>query len=179
MTGLLAAQGMRVSQLRVGESLGRTNPCYLQARRTATARQMYPIPYHADYFGHKLHIDQNEKIVMYGVTHVCAVDRYSGKIVGFISMAIKNNVEIYTHLYRYVPYILKTIVLPSNLASLMIYRELVIHYGLWDQLRVDQGKEWHLMLFIPEQLAHLRTNTNRAPHLQTSSKLASLCCRCR
>lgn len=46
----------------------------------------------------------------------------------------------------------------------MIYRELVIHYGLWDQLRVDQGKEWHLMLFIQEQLAHLRTNTNRAPH---------------
>ena len=70
MTGLLASEGMRVSQLRVRESLAHTNPFYLQSRRTATARKMNPIPYHADYFGHKLHIDQNEKLVMYVVTRV-------------------------------------------------------------------------------------------------------------
>ena len=50
-------------------------------------------------------------------------------------------------------------------------RPIVEQYGLWDQLRVDQGKEWYLMLSVQEDLAHLRFNTNRAPHLQTSSKL--------
>ena len=100
MIGLLASQGPRISQQRVGESLSRVNPGYQHARRTATARQMNPIPYRADYFGHKLHIDQNEKLVMFGVTHICAVDGYSGKIVEFVTMPVKNNVEIYAHFFR-------------------------------------------------------------------------------
>ena len=100
MTGLLVSQGVRVSQARVGKSLRSQNPSYHHARRTLTARQMNPIPYRADYFGHKLHIDQNEKCVMYGVTHICAIDGYSGKIVGFLTMPVKNNVEIYNHLFR-------------------------------------------------------------------------------
>ena len=101
MTGLLASQGLRVSQARVGKSLRRTNPQYHHRRSTATARLLNPIPYTADYFGHKVHVDQNEKLVMYGVTHVCAKDGYSGKVVGFITMPIKNNIEIYAHLFRY------------------------------------------------------------------------------
>ncbi len=102
MTGLLASQGLRVSQKRMGDALRKINPGYHHARRTATARQMNPVPYRADYFGQKLHIDQNEKLVMFGVTHVCAIDGYSGKIVGFITMPIKNNLEIYSHLFRFV-----------------------------------------------------------------------------
>ena len=100
MTGLLASQGLRISQQRVGESLSRVNPGYQHARRTVTTRQMNPIPYRADYFGHKLHIDQNEKLVMFGVTHICALDGYSGKIVEFVTMPVKNNVEIYAHFFR-------------------------------------------------------------------------------
>ena len=100
MTGLLASQGLRVSQQRVGESLRRMNPTYHHARRTATAKKINPVPYRADHFGHKLHIDQNEKLVMYGVTHICAVDGFSGKIVGFVTMPVKNNIEIYTHFFR-------------------------------------------------------------------------------
>ena len=100
MTGLLASEGIRVSQKRVGKTLSRQHPGYHHARRTATARQINPVPYKADYFGHKLHIDQNEKLVMFGVTHVCAIDGYSGKIVGFATMPIKNNLEILTHLFR-------------------------------------------------------------------------------
>jgi len=100
MTGLLSSQGVTVSQQRVEESLRRVNPGYEHAHRTATARPLNPVPYRADYFGHKLHIDQNEKLVMFGVTHICAVDGYSGKIVGFITMPVKNNVEIYMHLFR-------------------------------------------------------------------------------
>lgn len=97
---VLSSQGINVSQQRVGESLNRVSPAYQDARRTATARQTNPAPYYADYAGHKLHIDQNEKLVMYGVTHLAAVDVFSGMIVGFITMPIKNNVEIYSNLYK-------------------------------------------------------------------------------
>lgn len=100
MTGLLASQGVNVSQQRVGESLSRVSPAYQEARRSATAHQTNPVPYSADYAGHKLHVDQNEKLVMYGVTHVTAVDGFSGMIVGFITMPVKNNIEIYSNLYR-------------------------------------------------------------------------------
>ena len=96
MTGLLLSQGLKVSQTRVGAALRRTNPLYHFQRCTSAAALINPIPYSADYFGHKLHVDQNEKLVMYGVTHVCARDGYSGKVV-----AIKNNLEIYTHLFRF------------------------------------------------------------------------------
>ena len=47
---------------------------------------------------------------------------------------------------------------------------IVIQYGLWDQIRVDQGKEWVLTLYIQECLAHMRRNTTRPPHLQSTSK---------
>lgn len=100
MTGLLSSNGVHVSQQRVGESLCRVSPGYQNARQSETARQTNPVPYHADYVGHKLHIDQNEKLIMYGVTHVAAIDGYSGMILGFITMPVKNNVEIYENLYR-------------------------------------------------------------------------------
>jgi len=94
MTGLLSSRGIHVNQHRVSQSLNRVSPNYLRARQMATARQTNPVPYHADYAGHKLHIDQNEKMVMYGVTHIAAVDGYSGMIVGFLTMPVKNNLEI-------------------------------------------------------------------------------------
>ena len=49
------------------------------ARARGTAALLNPIPYTALYAGHKVHIDQNEKLVMFGVTHVAAIDRYSRK----------------------------------------------------------------------------------------------------
>ena len=54
----------------------------------------------ADYFGHKLHVDQNDKLVMYGVTHDPARDGYFGIITGFQTMAIKNNLTIYEKMFR-------------------------------------------------------------------------------
>ena len=50
-------------------------------------------------------------------------------------------------------------------------RPILLEYGVWDQVRVDQGKEWVLMLFVQEQLAHLRNDISKAPHRQTTSKL--------
>jgi hypothetical protein len=47
-----------------------------------------------------MHLDQNEKLVRFGVTHVAASDGYSGKILGIVTMPIKNNLVIYEDLYR-------------------------------------------------------------------------------
>ena len=49
------------------------------------------------------------------------------------------------------------------------YREVVLTYGLWDQLRTDKGKEWCLSLFVNEKLSH-RYCTRKPPHLQTTSR---------
>uniref|UniRef100_A0A1X7TJY3 Integrase core domain-containing protein n=1 Tax=Amphimedon queenslandica TaxID=400682 RepID=A0A1X7TJY3_AMPQE len=149
MTGFLASQSFRCSQIRVGESLKCVHPNYHVQRQRSTARQMNPVPYYASYFGEKLHIDQNEKLAMFGLTHVCAIDGFSGRIVGFSLMPQKNNIVVYEQLYKSV----------------------INNYGLWDQIRVDCGREWYLMLFINQMFAHLRTSTTKEPHLQSSSKL--------
>ena len=57
------------------------------------------------------------------------------------------------------------------LLTLQPNRPIIQQYGMWDQLRVDHGREWYLMLFVQEQLAHLRRNTDRVPHLQTTSTM--------
>ena len=102
MTGFLSSQGFRCAQKRVGASLHRVHPGYHVRRQTGTERQINPIPYQAKYFGEKLHVDQNEKLVMFSLTHICAIDGFSGKIVGFVILPQKNNILIYQHLYRYV-----------------------------------------------------------------------------
>ena len=51
----------------VADALKTVAPNYYARRQTDTARQTNTIPYRADYFGHKLHVDQNEKLEMYGV----------------------------------------------------------------------------------------------------------------
>lgn len=99
MTGLLSSQGVRCAQRRVGKSLQRIDPESHSNRQKGSERLTNPLIYHAEYFGQKLHIDQNEKLVMFGVTHVCAIDGFSGKLVGFVIMPRKNNVTIYEHLY--------------------------------------------------------------------------------
>lgn len=46
-------------------------------------------------------------------------------------------------------------------------RETLVRYGIWDQVRVDHGKEFYLMLAVQEHLKDLRNNTRRHPYLQT------------
>ncbi|XP_062331322.1 uncharacterized protein LOC134031631 [Osmerus eperlanus] len=111
------------------------------------ARNLNPFPYHAEYMGHKLHMDQNEKLVMFGATHVLAIDGLTSKIVGHSTMPVKNNLIIYEN----------------------VYRPAVLEYGMWDQVRVDHGKEFYLTLFIQQQLSGYRNNLDRAPYLQTKS----------
>ena len=101
MGGFLKSQGFKIAEQRIGESLHRVDPMHHTLRRNITNRSINPQIYKANYFGHKLHIDQNEKLTMFGATHVCAIDGYSSKIVGFVSMPIKSNEIIYENLYRY------------------------------------------------------------------------------
>lgn len=90
-----------LGEKRVGKVLKEINPRNYNRRCTNTARIQNPIPYRADYFGHKLHVDQNEKLVMYGLTHVIAIDGHSRFIVAHSLMPIKNNLTIYEEVYRY------------------------------------------------------------------------------
>ena len=48
-------------------------------------------------------------------------------------------------------------------------RPAVLAYGMWDQVRVDHGKEFYLTLFMQELLSSYRHNQERRPYLQTSS----------
>ena len=103
LTGLLRSEGITVGE-RVRESMRRITPVYIEHRRRNTYHQINPVPYYAEYYGHKLHIDQNEKLVTFGVTHVAAADAdgYSGKLMGIVTMPIKNPILIYDLLYRLV-----------------------------------------------------------------------------
>ena len=57
-------------------------------------------------FGHKLHINQNEKIALYGVTHVTAIDGNSRFVLCGVTMSVKNNQKVYEKVYRYIYHIL-------------------------------------------------------------------------
>ena len=71
-----------------------------------------------------------------------AVDGYSRKGVGFITIPEKNAVAIYEHLYR--PLILST--------------------DLFYQVRTDHGQDFDLMLAVKESLSPFRANTGKAPY---------------
>lgn len=100
MKGLLASQGIVAGEKQIGNSLAIVQPEYHHRWLTKTEAETNPHLYSAQYFGHKLHIDQNEKLVMFGVTHICAIDGYSRKIVGMVSMPVKNCWENYNHVMR-------------------------------------------------------------------------------
>lgn len=148
MTGMLRASGYRLGERAVRRALAQMTPQYTQMRREGTARQTNPHVYYAEYAGHKIHMDQNEKLVDFGVTEVVASDGFSGKILGFSVMPIKNNLIIYDD----------------------VYREICLRHGLFDQLRVDHGREFYLCLYQQDNLRDFRTNVNRPPFIQSQSR---------
>ena len=61
----------------------------MQARRS-----LNPKVYKADYFGHKLHVDQNKNLILdtYNVqSHVIARNGYSEIITGYTTVTVKSN----------------------------------------------------------------------------------------
>ena len=98
MAGYLRQKlGTAIGQNRVRAALAKVHPGNHRKRQNKSERQANPIPYRADYFGHKLNLDQNEKLFMYGVTHVAAIDLHSHFVV---ASPIKNNILIYDQIYR-------------------------------------------------------------------------------
>lgn len=104
-----------------------------------------PSPYRAFYYGEKLHLDQNEKIGMYGVTHVVAVDGCSHKIVGFITLPVKNAIAIYD----------------------LLLIPLLLREGLWKQVRIHHGGEFALVISTQQSLSPQRSTRTHVPVLQS------------
>ena len=65
-----------------------------------TVKVKNPVSFSADYFGHKLDLDQNEKLIRYGVTHVVATDRRKRFVVAASKLPIENNIVYYDEIYR-------------------------------------------------------------------------------
>ena len=149
MTGVLRSHGVSVCEEKVGQSLSRLDPSSQRKRAKTAGRSLNPKCYSADYFGHKVHIDQNEKLVMFGVTHVMARDGFSGMIVASSTMPIKNNLTIYDK----------------------IYKKFTLNYGLWDQVRVDGGKEIVLICHIQDFMRDKRHNTSIDPFKSTENNI--------
>ncbi|KAL2089397.1 hypothetical protein ACEWY4_014085 [Coilia grayii] len=71
-------------------------------------------------------------------------------------MPIKNNLIIYEDV-------------PCVECVCFIIRPAVLQYGMWDQVRVDHGREFYLTLYMQEMLSPYRFNLERKPYLQTQS----------
>ena len=67
---------------------------------------------------------------MTSVRYELAIDGYPWTITAGVVMSQKNNITIYDEVY-----------LPT-----------VVKDGLWDQVRVDYGREFYLVLYIQEKL---------------------------
>ena len=100
MTGSLRSMGVSISERKVVNVLKKICPSTQAERCMQAGRLFNPKVYKVDYFRHKLHVDQNEKLVMYVVSHVVARDGYSGMVTGFTTMAVKNNLTIYEKMFR-------------------------------------------------------------------------------
>ena len=133
MTGLLRSKGICVSEGKVRQSLKRLDPASHQIRHETPGRLLNLKCYNTDYFGH---MDQNGKLKMFGVNHVMARDGYSGMIVPFSTMPVKNNLIIYDEIFSHFTMI----------------------YGLGDQVCVYGGQEFNLVCHIQKYLRDQRRN---------------------
>ena len=69
MTGYVRhSTGLRLGAHSVGRALTRVNLKQHRERQISIIGHLSPVPYFAGYFGNKLHLDQNEKLVRYGFT---------------------------------------------------------------------------------------------------------------
>ena len=67
MCGLLRSENWRIGENIIGRSMKRVHLIQLENKRNEANRHINPR-------GHKLHVDQNEKMVMFRVVHIRAID---------------------------------------------------------------------------------------------------------
>lgn len=80
-------------------------------------------------------------------------------------------------LYSRIIYIFKRMILNGYIWKALLKlkptfssnRPAILANGMWDQVRVDHGKEFYLTLFIQELLSPHRYTQERRPYLQTPS----------
>ena len=99
LTGPLSSNESSFGERQVGQALQSMNSVAGSQRKVKDSRSFNSRVYSAKYFGHKIHYDQNKKLGMYGAAHVCARDGYSGMIVGFETMPIKNCLTTHDQIY--------------------------------------------------------------------------------
>ena len=127
MQGLLNSVGVQACQVRAALSLSRIAPIQYASRQSFRSRLSNPFPYCARLFCES-YMDQNEKCVMCGVTHVVAIDGYSWNIVELIT---KNPILIYA----------------------LLFRPLLLTCGLWEQVRLDRGTKFSLVVIAQQHLS--------------------------
>ena len=79
MHGVMKGKGINVGKTKIGRIMGEINPEAQAKRQNVAGHSLNPKVY-IKYFDDKIHYDQNEKLRMFGVAHVCAGDVFSGKI---------------------------------------------------------------------------------------------------
>ena len=67
--GVMKVKGINVGERKIGKILDEINPEAQKKRQNVAGRSLNPKVYNAEYFGHKIHYDQNEKLGMFGVVH--------------------------------------------------------------------------------------------------------------
>ena len=74
MRGMVSSEGFEITEKHIASSLHRVAPEAYEAQRNDTHDRLNPKPYIALYHGHKLHIDQNEKLVNFGVVYMSLLE---------------------------------------------------------------------------------------------------------
>ena len=59
LTGYLRSKGTSISEKTVTKVMMKIHPYHASERRFKAVQNLNPKSYHADYFGQKLHVDQN------------------------------------------------------------------------------------------------------------------------
>lgn len=147
LTGYMKSKGLLVGENKVMKLLHEISPT-ATAQRRGGVRISNPIPYQATHFGHKIHFDQNEKLLQFGVFHAACIDGFTSKIIKHVILPEKNNILLYE----------------------LMFKPIIEEYGIWDSLRVDYGTEWFLVLYAQELLGSYRVNQDKPSYTQTYSK---------
>ena len=100
MHGVMKAKGINFGETKTDKILDKINPETQRKTENVDGRFLNPNLYNAKYFGHKIYYNQNEKLGMLGVIHVCVQDEFSSKIVGHATMARKKKHLICEEVYR-------------------------------------------------------------------------------
>ena len=145
---LLGITAGSVSQRTVSRALQLVARVIHQAGAQDTLERQTPVPCFAPYFGYKGHSYQNEKIGQdYGCTHVLLTDGLSRLATGYASMPVKNRILIYE----------------------FVFKPALCRYGIWDQIRMDHGREFNFVIFVQQLLSVYRNGESGEPCKQTRS----------